>query len=108
MRRCGLDLIESFLNIRGTDPDIEIFKIEHWVSDACDLVVGHHDIPNILVNQVVKAVDVLLHQALDGQKGRNQLPFLLHGLHRLPQLLCGPLVPQFPHFLVSSLHYTTL
>ena len=80
MGRGGLNLIEALLHIRCPDPYIQILEIKQRVSEARDLVICHHDVLDVFVDKVVEAVDVLLYQALDGQEGGDQLPFLLHGL----------------------------
>ena len=86
MRAGALDLVVSLLDTGSSHSDINILEIEHGVSNALHLLVGHHDALDVLVDEIVKAVDVLLDQTLDGQEGGHQLPFLLNVFKRLCHL----------------------
>lgn len=79
--RCSLLCdIEAFIHIRLPDIDIEIFKVEHGISIADDFVVCLNNFLYINIDEVIEAVDMLLHQALYFQKRRDQKPFILEKL----------------------------
>ena len=135
-----LELVEVLLHVGGADPHVEVFQIElgmhicifmiqdsnkyHWVSKAGHPLVGHHDVSDVLVDKVVEAGNVLLHQSphlgertwlssslkpgelseniylsvlLHLEVSWNQFPFFFQIAHRLGKILLGALVPELPH-----------
>ena len=57
-----LELVEVFLYVGRANPHVQVLQVEHRVSQAGHSLVGHHNVPNVLVDKIVKARNVLLHQ----------------------------------------------
>lgn len=56
---------------------VSVFEPEPRVDVRGNFVIGLDDVLDIDVHEVVKRVDMLLHQALHLQEGRQQQPFVL-------------------------------
>ena len=103
-RNLVMDLIQSLLAGRFSYSDVEVseaiscgkaikfggkiainpknmglLEIEVGVSVAGDFLIRHHDILDVLVDEVVETDQMLLHEAADLEEGRDELPFVLEG-----------------------------
>ena len=57
-------LVISLLNVWSPYTDIQILQVEQGVRAADNLLVGHDDVLDVLIDEIIKTVNMLLHQAL--------------------------------------------
>ena len=81
MRGYGFGYVERLLYVWVTHGYIEVLEVKIRVSNRRHHLICFHNLLDLDVYKVVKRIDVLFHEAFHFEEGRQQFPFVSHGVN---------------------------
>lgn len=66
--------------VRETNDNVRVLEPEPRIYIGGDFVIGFENILDVYVHEIVEGINVLLHEPLDFEEGREQQPFVLRSV----------------------------